>query len=107
MVNIGEIEEIVMISTRIRIDFLPTEDIIISGKFADAAELFNELETADCTLIGDCAGRDGGLADLIYNALYGCVYRIENIEFERLLRGGTVRLKAYSLDEFGIDPDEL
>lgn len=96
-----------MTNTHTRIEFSPTEDIIISGKFADAAELFNELESADCTLISDCAGCDGGLADLIYNAFYGCVYRIENIEFERLLRGGTVRLKAYSPDEFGIDPDEL
>ena len=106
MVNIGEIEEVTMTSTRTRIDFLPTEDIIISGKFTDAADLFNELEAADCTLIGDCAGRNGGLAELIYNAFYGCVYRIENIEFERLLRGGTVRLKAYSPDEFGIDEME-
>lgn len=96
-----------MTNTRTKIDFSPNGDMMISGKFADAAELFNLLEDADCTLIGDCAGQFGSLADLVYNAYFGCVYRIENIEFERLLRGGSVCLKAYSHDEFGIDPDEL
>lgn len=96
-----------MTNTHTRVEFSPIGDMIISGKFADAAELFDALGDADCTLIGDCAGQFGSLADLVYNAYFGCVYRIENIEFERLLRGGSVCLKAYSPDEFGIDIDEL
>lgn len=96
-----------MTNTRTRIEFSSNGDMIVSGKFADAVELFDELGDADCTLIGDCAGQFGSLADLVYNAYFGCVYRIENIEFERLLRGGSVCLRAYSLDEFDIDIDEL
>ncbi|MCM1168223.1 MAG: hypothetical protein NC401_19735 [Ruminococcus sp.] len=75
----------------------------IFGKYEDGLDLFNTLEDHDCSLIGDCTGKYGGLADLIYNAFFGCVYRLDNLDYQKALKGVPITLKAYDQSEFGVN----